>query len=201
MNGHRPGGRHAKSDRTPEQAAHEQTDELEVVDGEIVDILQSLDKDGAQPVQREELARVLRTMTVHQHHRGPLPSLHYMQGMKDIVPDGPERIIAMAETEQSHRHAMEVRDQALTEKSEDDDYRVTRRGQLFGFLICVFVIGVAAILALMDHENIAAVLVGLDLVSLAAVFVAGRWLPVRSTQTDASGEVDPAHEDTAELEQ
>lgn len=97
-----------------------------------------------------------------------------MRSIDELIPGSAERILAMAEREQEHRHAMDARQTDIIEKDLDHNHDVTKRGQRYGLWISAFVIIISAILALTGHPEIAAILAGVDLVGLAAVFVIGR---------------------------
>jgi len=158
----------------------------DVVDGEIVDIVADLNASGTQFVKKGELAHVIQRVSVSTHHRGPLPRPEDLAAYSSLIENGAERIMRMAEKEQDHRHVLDNREQSLIEKTQNDDASITKRGQLFGLIIVGLIIVVAVVLAFGGHERLAALLVALDLASLAAVFVAGRWLPGRSTSVTAS---------------
>ncbi|WP_299928964.1 DUF2335 domain-containing protein [uncultured Nocardioides sp.] len=164
---------------------------VETADGEIVEeFIDTLERDSERPVNQGELARALRrTVRVSTTHSGPLPSAEYLRSIDRIVPGSAERILAMAEREQQHRHTMDSRQADIIEKDVDHNYDVTKRGQRYGLWISAFVIVIAAILALTGHPEIAAILAGVDLVGLAAVFVIGRL--VRPGDGAAEGQ-DPA---------
>lgn len=147
-------------------------------------VLEELEQNGDEPVQRGELVQVLRTIQIQ--HSGPLPTPAMLQQYNDVIPNGAERIMAMAEREQGHRHELERRDQKLMELSEQHEFQITQRGQLLAFGICLAVLAAAIVLAVAGHPTVAAVLVGLDLVGLAAVFVVGRYFPNRSQAQDES---------------
>lgn len=164
-------------------------------DGGLTEVIQTLIADGHQPVQKDELAAVLRVVSISRsrlsRHSGPLPRTSDLREYDEIIENGAERIMRLAEKEQDHRHALDMREQALIERVQKDDALITKRGQNYGLAICIFIVLVAVGFAIMGHAGLAALLVGLDLVSLAAVFVAGRYLPGRS---QSSGALDEAAE-------
>lgn len=49
------------------------------------------------------------SLVVHQSISGPIPSPQILAGYEQILPGAAERVVAMAEKEQEHRHRMESR--------------------------------------------------------------------------------------------
>jgi uncharacterized membrane protein len=98
---------------------------------------------------------------------GPLPHPDILERYDKIVPGLAERIVKMAEGQSQHR-------QGLEHMVVQSNTRNERRGQVFGFLISVLVIGGS--IYLIDSgksiEGVAAIVV--NLVSLAGVFIYGR---------------------------
>lgn len=168
--------------------------------GQLVEILSELEGNREAPVQWGELRRVVRAIQVT--HSGPLPTPTDIERYDHLIPNGADRIMAMAEREQAHRHQMEEREQALLEQAERNDFIITKRGQAFGLGVCLAVLLAGIVLALAGHATVAAVLVGLDLVSLVAVFVAGRYLPGPPRPTSEPNEpADGEGEDRGALQQ
>ena len=71
---------------------------------------------------------------------GPLPPPDDLKKYNEILPGAADRIMTMAEKEQSHRHDS---DRILIE----GEIRTTRFGQVFGFIIALFGFGVAIFMA------------------------------------------------------
>jgi uncharacterized membrane protein len=99
---------------------------------------------------------------------GPVPPPAILAEYNQIIPDGANRILAMAERQQAHRHELEgtvVRSNVTNE----------RRGQLFAFIIAMTAIlgGLGLILSGRDTEGLVAILG--TLTALASVFVYGRY--------------------------
>jgi uncharacterized membrane protein len=63
-----------------------------------------------------------------QMFAGPMPPPAILQGYEEIVPGAAERILAIAESDTKHQHAIEFAALAAAEGE-------VKRGQWFGFLI------------------------------------------------------------------
>ncbi|MCD4823919.1 MAG: DUF2335 domain-containing protein [Phycisphaerae bacterium] len=86
-----------------------------------------------------------------EHHlfAGPLPPPVILDQYNNIIPDGAERIMVMAENQSLHRRQLEkqaleaeIEDKRRQREAEIDDERhqrtETRLGQVFGLLVVVF---------------------------------------------------------------
>jgi uncharacterized membrane protein len=87
---------------------------------------------------------------------GPLPPPTILEAYNQIIPNGAERIMAMAERNQSHRHDIENR-------VVNGNLRAQPRGQWFAFTISLVAIGGGIGLAAygMDAIAITSILTGL----------------------------------------
>lgn len=99
--------------------------------------------------------------------RGPIPHPDILRGYNEVVKDGAERIVVMAENQSNHR--IQLEDFAIKE-----ELKQSNRGQMFGFILGIFGMGLAAILAILGHEAIAGIFGTTTIVGLVAVFVIGK---------------------------
>jgi len=100
---------------------------------------------------------------------GPLPPPELLAKYNEVIPNGAERIMQMAEKQQSHRHDLESTVIRGNVKSET-------RGQWMGLTIAVIVLGLGAYLAATGKQIAGSIFVGVDLASLAGVFVYGKHI-------------------------
>lgn len=131
---------------------------------EIQEILDSPD------VSEEEKERLIEVVRVSQStFSGPLPPPEILAHYNDVVSDGAERIMKMAENQANHRMGLEktaVRSQLSQSK----------KGQIFGFIIAILLIGSSVYSAISGHEGLAKVLGGSTILGLVAMFVTGKIL-------------------------
>ncbi|MDQ7014115.1 MAG: DUF2335 domain-containing protein [Planctomycetota bacterium] len=120
------------------------------------------------------------SLTVTQSS-GPLPPAAELQQYGEINASFPERIVAMAEAQAAHRRAVENR--AVDAEIEDnrDMRKWMRRGQRMAFCLAVLFLVAGVWLTLEGHPAVGGIALGTTVVSLAAVFVAGR-VPSRKTE-------------------
>ena len=98
---------------------------------------------------------------------GPLPPPELLAKYNDVIPNGAERIMQMAEKQQVHRHDLEKTVVTGNVKSES-------RGQWMGLAISVIVLGLGFYLAVTGKQIAGSIFVGADLSALAGVFVYGK---------------------------
>ena len=82
----------------------------------------------------------------------------------------------MAEEQSAHRRQME-------ERKLDDESRLSKRGQWFGFVLGILGLSFAFILGLYQNTWAASILGGGTLVALVSVFVIGRRKSESSTKS------------------
>lgn len=107
---------------------------------------------------KKEIMASVQQMT----YSGPLPPASELAGYKRVLADAPERILMMAENEQSHRH--------------DIDHRMLSAGrwesligQFLAFVIVIACLGAAVYLTMNGHEWVAVALIGI-IAALATIF-------------------------------
>jgi uncharacterized membrane protein len=81
----------------------------------------------------------------YEDYKGPVPHPRLIQGYQDAIPNGGERVMAMAEAEAEHRRGMENR-------QLQDSFRAHVLGQVCGFILAVVVVGLGAWLISKGHS-------------------------------------------------
>lgn len=99
---------------------------------------------------------------VIEHHSGPLPPPEILRQYDEIVPDGAERIMAMAEKEQAHRHHINHREES----------RATL-GIFSSLGIVIVFAGVASFALSLGYAVEAAAILGTTLVGIVGAFIYG----------------------------
>lgn len=135
--------------------------DIKIIEQELLEIAPELFQDDSK--KEKVLALVSRTMI----HSGPIPHPETLQQYNDIIPEGAERIMRMAENQQAHRIEMEktvIRRQSFQ----------SLLGQIFGFLIGILGISWGGYLALHGREWTGVTIAGGTVISLVSVFVIGK---------------------------
>lgn len=100
--------------------------------------------------------------SVSQHFEGPMPAPADFAAYKETLPSAPERILKMAEDEQSYRHK-------INKKVVNFGLIESILGMCFALLIGLVGIGAAVYLAMKGHEFASCTLIGV-IATLVAIF-------------------------------
>ena len=107
------------------------------------------------------------TTTLSASYQGPLPPPNILARYNDVLPDGANRIVAMAENQAQHRQNLEsavIGGNVANEK----------RGQIFAFILGMTAIigGVFLIMEDKDVQGLASIITAFT--ALAGIFIAAR---------------------------
>lgn len=130
---------------------------------EMVDLFDSL----PQPA-REKLMAIIAMKSF----RGPIPPPEILKGYNDIIPNGAERILLMAEEQSQHRMGLE-------KKTITEEQRQSSKGQNFGFALGITGILATVFMAYSGHDTVAGIFGTTTIVGLAGVFVYGRHVQAK----------------------
>lgn len=120
-------------------------------------------------------------MLIQQSHSGPLPSAREFRGYNDVLPGAAERILAMAELEQRHRHELE----STAVKGE---VRIKGRGQWFALAALVLSLLLVGLFARWGYATAGAGFGTAIIVGLVALFLGQKWIPSKETRDPPSSE-------------
>jgi uncharacterized membrane protein len=116
---------------------------------------------------KEKVVSIIMSVRRMSSFSGPLPSPESVAEYNRHIPNGADRIMSMAEQQQSHR--MQIEKTAVTRQ-----FNQSSTGQWMGFIIGIVVVLIAAYLGVNGERVLAGILGGGDLVALVAVFVLGK---------------------------
>ena len=112
-------------------------------------------------------ALVREIIAISRTSSGPLPPPEILVQYNEIIPDGAERIMQMAERQQAHRHNME-------KHVIFEEVKQSGRGQIFGLVISLVTVISATSCIYLGHEWPGAILGVGGLTGLVALFLQGR---------------------------
>jgi uncharacterized membrane protein len=118
-------------------------------------------------------------------YRGPLPPPELFGQYDSVVPGAADRILAMAEKEQAHRHNWEMRHLLW-------DGATNVLGLVFGWLLSLALVASAVYCAIIDQAFVAIVLTGFAAFGAVASLIRGKQLfgradhEVRKIPSDSS---------------
>ncbi len=107
-----------------------------------------------------------QVIAMHQQFQGPLPPPTTLKEYNEIIPNGAERIMKMAEEQSMHRRSLET-------KAINTDSRNSLLGVIFAFLLGIATIIMGGIVVLHGHEWSGSFLGSAGLVGLVSVFIYG----------------------------
>lgn len=117
----------------------------------------------AKELESSNNRRVLvGTMMEQSSYSGPLPKPSDFAAYKDALPSAPERIMTMAEEEQTHRHTIE---KELLKNANRENFL----GQFLAFILALVCLGVATYLGIQGHDTLAGAIIAITAV-LASIF-------------------------------
>lgn len=134
------------------------------------------------PGRAEDAADAVRSIIINQSHSGPLPVSSEFGRYEAVLPGSADRILSMAEREQTHRQSLEV--MVVRRQVE-----LNSRGQLFALVALVAMLGLVALIAYWGHPKEATTLGGIIIVGVVALFL-GQRLRQRGKQKDDHDLVD-----------
>lgn len=128
--------------------------------------------------QRAEVLRIIASM---ESHSGWLPSPKYLRDYEAILPGLAERIVALPEREQAHRHK-------VVEQAVRDDAALKRRGQALAMASLVLLLALSVLLIAEGEYAWGARIAIFGIVGVVGIFVTGRWADIKAAKASAEKE-------------
>lgn len=104
--------------------------------------------------------------TVSASFEGPIPPPVLLEQYNELIPNGAERILAMAESNSQHRQTLE----SFALRSE---HQRSMLGIIAGLLVALALGGAGLWSTLAGHEPFGLAIIGIDMVGLVGTFVYG----------------------------
>ena len=115
-------------------------------------------------IPRDKKPRLAQIMVEQRIRSGPLPAPEELAAYSQIIPNGADRIMKMAEEQATHRIALE-------KKVVGSQQTQAFCGQIFGLVVGLTGLGLATYAAVHGQPWFGSVIGGTTLVSLVSVFV------------------------------
>ena len=103
-----------------------------------------------------------------------LPLPEHLEKYERIYPGLANRMMALAEKQQTHRHQMELRNMEALIEVQNKTFNEARLGQIFALLIGTIAIGVGGLVAFMGSQWTGSIIGGGGVIGLVSVFIYGR---------------------------
>lgn len=132
-------------------------------------------------IKKEKIQRIIKSVvvTMHKTHSGPLPDPDTLAQYSEIIPNGAERIMSMAEKQFDHRIKME-------NKVVSGQLFQSNLGQILAFLIGLAALGSATYVIISGHEWTGVVLGVGGLTSLVTAFIKGKAQQTKDLENKSS---------------
>lgn len=150
---------------------NQSTSNEEKLSKDLEDIIQYVPDEKKEEVLRIITAKSIKTASTFS---GPLPPPSILGEYNEIISNGAERIMKMAENQSSHR--IEIEKHAIKEEINQ-----SRNGQVFGFILAILGMLIAFGLAFLGHDTVAGIFGTTTIVGLVTIFVIGK----RKQNTDS----------------
>lgn len=152
---------------TIKKAQQQIPEELQEIEEDLVSYNPEVFK-GIPQKKKMEILHSLSVLSIqHRSHSGPLPDADTLIKYDSVIPNGADRIMKMAENQQSHRMTLE--NKIVTSQS-----RQSKLGQIFGLIIGLVGIGCGTFLAATGATTVGGIIAGGTVISLVSVFVIGK---------------------------
>lgn len=157
---------------------------------ELMAVLESLDDEDEEPAELERISgqqqHKANAQIIHrrQSFSGPLPPPHILADYEQITTGAADRIISMAEREQTHRHTIES-------TAISGELQKRTRGQIFAFALAVLILLISTALILAGHNIVGFITLIGAISSLCYIFISGQ-------KTGKTSESDKDKTDAAE---
>lgn len=158
-----------------QKAQQEVPEELQEIEEDLVSLNPEIFK-GVSPKKKMEILQSISIVSIQQRsHSGPLPDADTLIKYDTVIPNGADRIMKMAEGQQSHR--MEMENKVITSQASQ-----SKLGQIFGLIIGIIGIGSGTFLAAIGEATVGGIIAGGTVVSLVSVFVIGKTIQRKSLE-------------------
>lgn len=120
-------------------------------------------------VPEEQKGEALKALMIikEESFEGPIPSPSIFKEYESTLPGSADRILKMAESQQSHR--IELEKSAINSQMKQGE-----RGQFFGFVIFLFCIALTIVFILFDMKTFAGIFATGTMAVLVGLFIHGK---------------------------
>lgn len=136
---------------------------------ELIQAVKSINPKVLEGVSQKKKAEIIQVfsqaaVSIQKSRSGPLPSPEDLAEYANIIPNGAERIMAMAEKEQGHRHE-------LNNTISRRELNQSSTGQILGFILALITIIMGGVLLYLGIDIAGYVAIILPLAGLVGVFI------------------------------
>lgn len=130
--------------------------------------LEISDVSYAPPMDEGNESTIIATRT--EILSGPLPHPQLLKEYDNIIKDGAERIMVMAEKQQASRIEGERETREANKHIANEQLKIQKRGQIIAAMVICLIMGLVVLFTFTGHEVVAYVLLGIGLASIISAF-------------------------------
>lgn len=112
---------------------------------------------------REVITRHLMVST-QETYSGPIPPPKFLAELNNVVDNGAERLVSTYEKQVNHRISLET-------KESEHNIKMESRGQIYGFILTILLVMVAALFVFTGHEVLSSIIFGSLILGVLTIFV------------------------------
>lgn len=156
--------------------------------------IQEIKTDCAQSLNTDDKSEVLDKLHKNQKldaqiianiHSGPLPSPQDLTMYNQIIPDGANRIMSMAEKEQEARIELERKQLEANIAFARATLKHGSRGQLIAFIVILCFFALSGYLMYEKQYDLAVSVVGITMAVVVGLFITGRWIDNKNSNPES----------------
>lgn len=117
---------------------------------------------------------IIEQRSVHVEYRGPVPDPETLRRYGEVIPTAPERILAMAEREQTHRHKLDCAVHAGAEQEFQAELKLRSRAQWMACVLVIMLVALAAWFAWLGMQWPAVSVVAIAISAVVGAFLLGK---------------------------
>lgn len=139
-----------------------------------------------EPLEHRTIS-LIEASSTFETFSGPAPHPDLLERYERVVPGAARELLDAVREERLHRYRGDDIERRMLTQLAEAEIKNSRLGLVFGFVIGMTGLVVACVCALTDHETTAAIVAGVDLLALVAVFVTGRVYEARRIEPRQPG--------------
>lgn len=148
-------------------------DEIEVVpEKEISSVIEEI----IPEVSKEKKDKLVAFVECIEMYKGPIPHPSIIAEYEKLIPGSADRILSMAERQSSHRIS-------LQSKVVEAEIKNSKKGQIFGFVLAILMIGAGITFAFLGMEAGAITTIIITICGLSALFINSRVFKKRDLES------------------
>lgn len=125
----------------------------------------------SQPATEDSNSATIIAASQMEIVSGPLPHPRLLKDYDNLIKDGAERIMAMAEKQQESRIEGEKETRRINTHIANEQLKLQSRGQIIALIVILIIFGLVVLFTFTGHEPVAYILLGIGVVGIISAFM------------------------------